>query len=1136
MDSALRSRSALEGERKPVTVLFCDIVDSTPMAESLGAERMHKLLSAFFSEALAQVHRYEGTINQFLGDGFMALFGAPITHEDHARRAILAALAIRDANEASRPDGDPPLRLRMGLNSGMVVVGKIGDNLRMDYTAIGDTTNVAARLQHEAQPGTILVSDGVARTVGAYAVLESLGLRQLKGKSEALAVHSLIRLRHADAGRQGPMLADTVETIGRSAEIAALRELVDQAAAGTGGYAGVVGDAGMGKSRLLDEARWHALHVHDGRMHWVRGQCLSFGRTLSYWPFREAIRQCFDMHDDDAEAAAFGKLHAGMARLFGTEADALLPFVAALLALTLPPHLDRQLRALDALAIGHQISRAALKLFERLAQRTALVVAFEDWHWADASSADLLEHLLPLSRRVPLLFLVAMRPETQGSADSLRRATGALELADARCREFILAPLPRQQGTQLIDRLLGGDELPGRARDMLLGRSGGNPFYLGELVRALIATRGIEHDALSGAWEITERFDSVPLPDTIQGVILARIDRLDDEAKQTLKAAAVVGRSFIYRILEAITSTRSTLDGDLAKLRLAALIDEKTLVPELEYVFTHPLIQQATYDSMVEDRRRQLHQQVAECIEQLFGGRLEHYYSILAYHFASAQDWPKARQYLALAADHADRLAADAEALELYEAVIAIAQRHSAAGLDPLHRAQLDAKIGDAHFRAGRHEKALQQFALTLGRFGERAPRSRLLLRGAVTAGLLGYMLRRFWFAGVVAPTSPMSAQHTLCCEVLEASALVHFFTEPLHSVYDSLRIAALSRGHPISRAHIFSLSLIGMTFTALGFYRSAEWCLNRGGELAKRYGEPWQRAMVDHFQAMRLHHIGASARAAKLAAGAADICWQAGNIRLWAAVIGTRIAYLYALGDPDWIVVSQSFWRVVSETSDRQAQAWALTALAMTQEHGGDFDTALDNLQRAIEIFESIPDWRFLAHALGVRSTILLRMRQLISAQVCVDQAVSLIRRHHLSGCWTTRPLLAAAEVRLASFEFAEPAQRDAARKVAGKAIDDMLRHGRRVRDEGAVEARRVAGTYAWLAGRHERARAHWEAGLETARALGARHAEARVLLERGLRSSNVADLTLAEAMFAAAQATHEQGAAQKVLRALRP
>jgi len=703
----LTARSALEGERKQVTVLFCDIANSTPLAERLGAERMHGVLNAFFEIAMEQVHRYEGTVNQFLGDGFMALFGAPIAHEDHARRAVLAALDIQRAlaERAPRvPGGDGTLGLRIGLNSGAVVVGKIGDNLRMDYTAVGDTTNVAARLQAIAEPGTVLASEGVYRATSRWVEFEALGEKELKGKSTPLRVYRAVWAHRERREGVAPGAASSeLPLIGRDAELAAIKARIERLAAGEGAILTITGDAGLGKSRLTAEA------VRVAREHGLacmEGSCLSFGRTISYWPFREAIRRHFGIAEDDREDLAWSRLRSGVELLSPEDADEMLPYLGTLLALRLPAELIERTRYLDGLSMGQQIFRSCLRLLERIAQQRPLVLVLEDWHWADESSIELLAHLLTLSGRAPVLFVIAARPTADGIAQALRRSIDADDALRDRHTSMSLAPLSSQDSHLLAEALLEGGALPVPVRSLLLDRAAGNPFFMGEIVRTLIATGALVRDKGTGEWQATARLATAPLPETIEGVILERIDRLEEEAKQVLKAAAVVGRSFFYRVLQAVTDASTALDEDLGKLQKTDLIRERQRLPELEYMFQHPLVQQATYNSLLADRKRQLHRQVGETIETLFAGRIEEFYPVLAHHFAQAEDWPKAQRYLFKAGDQAGSIAADAEALTHYQQALEAYTRVFGDHWDPRQRAVVERKMGEAFYRRGDHELA----------------------------------------------------------------------------------------------------------------------------------------------------------------------------------------------------------------------------------------------------------------------------------------------------------------------------------------------------------------------------------------------------------------------------------------------
>ena len=372
----LSARSALEGERKQVTVLFCDIADSTTLAARLGPDRMHRVLNAFFASALEVVHRFEGTVNQFLGDGLMALFGAPLTHEDHPRRAVLAAMAIRDAvRKASaqwldEPDG---LRIRIGLNTGAVVVGKIGDNLRMDYTAVGDTTNVAARLQAEAEPGTIVIGEEVLQHVRRHVQVTPLGMRRLKGKPDPVPLY---RIEHELNKGANPASSAPTPLVGRQKEVAEIcRSLDDLAERHQGCILTIVGDAGLGKTRLIAEARQLA---GSRSIRWLEAGCVSFGKTFNYLPFREALRQGFGLDEEEGEERNLERVRMALIDLFDADIDQILPFIARIMSLPIDDSTISPLAAQEGAVVGPQIFRSMINVLERVAARSPVALVFED--------------------------------------------------------------------------------------------------------------------------------------------------------------------------------------------------------------------------------------------------------------------------------------------------------------------------------------------------------------------------------------------------------------------------------------------------------------------------------------------------------------------------------------------------------------------------------------------------------------------------------------------------------------------------------------------------------------------------------------------------------------------------------------
>jgi class 3 adenylate cyclase len=406
-EKILTSRSALEGERKRVTVLFCDIANSTPLAESLGAERMHGLLGRFFELALGEVHRYEGTANQFLGDGLMALFGAPLAHEDHARRAVLAALGIQRAlrergAELELPPGQE-LSLRMGVNTGLVVVGKIGDNLRMDYTAVGDTTHLAARLQQLAEPGTILVSQVTSRQVRGYVNLESVGPPQVKGIAEPVPAHKVLGLGPRRSPLEGLGERPLAQFVGRQRELADLHELLAQVEGGQGQVAGIVGEPGVGKSRLLYELRQS---LAGSRVTYLDGRCLSYGSNIPYLPVMDQFRNNCAIADTDSPEVMADKVRVALQEV-GMDPDDGAPYLLHLLGLKAGAE---RIDVLTAEAIKARTFETLQQMSLRGSRRRPLILAIEDLHWIDNASEEYFASLVENLAGASILLLTTYRP------------------------------------------------------------------------------------------------------------------------------------------------------------------------------------------------------------------------------------------------------------------------------------------------------------------------------------------------------------------------------------------------------------------------------------------------------------------------------------------------------------------------------------------------------------------------------------------------------------------------------------------------------------------------------------------------------------------------------------------------------
>jgi class 3 adenylate cyclase len=657
-EKILTSRSALEGERKQVTVLFADVSGFTSLSERLDPEDVHGLMTRTFELMLAEIHRYEGTVNQFLGDGIMALFGAPIAHEDHARRAVHTAVAIRDAlsgyrEELTRQRGID-FQVRQGLNTGLVVVGSIGSDLRMDYTAVGDTTNVAARLQQTARPGSIVIAEATHRLIAGYFHARPLGELRLKGKTESVWAWEITAAREARSRLEVEAERGLTALVGREREMATLWDCFEKARAGQGQMAFIVGEPGIGKSRLLYE-----LHRRVGdQAGWLEGRCVSFGQAMPFHPLIDLLRRRLGIEDTDDEAPVLDKIETGITPL-GEDLRPTLPYVRYLLGVdpgdAAVPRMDPQERR-------GELFHALRRLLLREAERRPQVIVYEDVHWTDKATEEyltLVADSLPASR---VLLVLTYRPgygHPFGERSyQTRIVPGALSTGDS---------------VTMVRTMLAAERLPEGLQALIARKGEGNPFFVEELIKSLREAGSIRPGG--DGWLLTERPEDLLVPDTIQDVIAARIDRLPEAAKRVLQAASVIGRRFGRRLLDRIVEPGTRTETVLRELIALELIYETRVFPEPEYTFKHALTQDVAYGSLLLQRRKELHRLIAVTLEELYGDRLAEQYELLAHHFEKAEAWEKAFDYLMQAADKAARGFATRDAIALYDAAEAMVDR-----------------------------------------------------------------------------------------------------------------------------------------------------------------------------------------------------------------------------------------------------------------------------------------------------------------------------------------------------------------------------------------------------------------------------------------------------------------------------
>jgi class 3 adenylate cyclase/pimeloyl-ACP methyl ester carboxylesterase len=627
-EKILTSKAALEGERKQVTVLFADLKGSMELLADRDPEEARKLLDPVLERMMDAVHRYEGTVNQVMGDGIMALFGAPVAHEDHAVRACYAALRMQDdvkrySLQTRRTQG-VDIQIRVGLNSGEVVVRSIGSDLHMDYTAVGQTVHLAARMEQFGTPGSIRVTAGTLRLAEGFVEVRSLGLVPVKGLAEPVEVFELAGPGTARTRLQAAATRGLTHFVGRDAEIEHLRRVLSLAAAGHGQVVAIVGEAGVGKSRLVHEFT-HSHRAQDWLI--LEAASVSFGKATRYLPVIDLLKGYFKIGERDDHREMRDKV---LGRVLGLDRT-LEPMLPPLLALLDVPTEDRAWQNLDPPQRRQHTLDAIKRLLLRESRVQPLLLVFEDLHWIDSETQALLDSLVESLGSARVLLLVNYRPEYEPRWGSKTFYT-----------QLRLDSLPVESTAELLQALLGPDPGLEPLTRMLAKR--GNPFFLEETVRTLVEAGALAGER--GAYRLTRPVESLQVPPTVQTILAARIDRLLPEEKQLLQAASVVGKDVPYAILAAIAEQpEAVLQRGLAHLQEAEFLYGTRLFPDLEYTFKHALTHEVTYGSLLGDRRRVLHRRIGELLEESSGDRLPEVFERLALHFYRGEVWDKAVHY-----------------------------------------------------------------------------------------------------------------------------------------------------------------------------------------------------------------------------------------------------------------------------------------------------------------------------------------------------------------------------------------------------------------------------------------------------------------------------------------------------------
>jgi class 3 adenylate cyclase/tetratricopeptide (TPR) repeat protein len=651
-EKILTSKTALEGERKQVTVLFADVRGSMELFADHDPEETRKLLDPVLEHMMEAVHRYEGTVNQVMGDGVMALFGAPIAHEDHAVRACYAALRMQEtvkhyAEGVRRAEGIP-IQIRVGLNSGLVVVRSIGSDLRMDYSAVGQTTNVAARMEQMATPGAINIPADTLALAEGYVQVRPLGPMKVKGLELPLEVFEIIGASAVRSRLHATAARGLSRFVGRAAEMEQLNQALERTRSGHGQLVAVVGEPGVGKSRLYWE--FTRSHRTQGCLVLESGS-VSYGKATAFLPILDLLRAYFRIENADDPRMTSEKITGKLLSLD----RAFEPWLSALLWLLDIAVEDAQWQRLDPTQRRFRALEGVKRLLVRESQIQPLVVIFEDLHWIDAETQALLDSLVESLPTARLLLLVNYRPEYQ---NPWTRKTYY--------RQLSIDPLPPESADELLSALLGNNAGLLPLKQLLIERTDGNPFFLEESVRTLVETRVLSGER--GAYVLTNASHIFQIPNTAQAILAARIDRLSADDKRLLQAASVIGKDVPFALLQRIAELpEEHLREGVAHLQSSEFLYEAKLFPDVEYTFRHALTHDVAYDSLLHDRRRTLHAQIMHAMETLYSQRLNEHVEHLARHAFRGEVWEKAVIFLRQAGVKSFARSANREAATYFE-------------------------------------------------------------------------------------------------------------------------------------------------------------------------------------------------------------------------------------------------------------------------------------------------------------------------------------------------------------------------------------------------------------------------------------------------------------------------------------
>ena len=962
-EKILSQRDRIEGERKQVTVMFCDMEGFTSLSEKFGPEEIYTLMDQVYEILIHKVHDYEGTVNEMTGDGIMALFGAPIALEDAPQRAIRSALAIhREINKFSdqlkSQKKIPPLRMRIGIHTGPVVVGTLGNDLRVDFKAVGDTVNLASRMEGLADPGTTYVTEETFKLTEGLFRFESLGARRVKGKEEPVKVYQVIapstrRTRFDVSAERG-----LTPFVGREWELELLMDGFERCKESRGQAFSIISEAGVGKSRLLYEFR---KAVVNENVTFSEGKCLSYSRNVAYHPVTDILKSNFRIREGDGDFEIRRKVKEGLEVLKADEASA-LPCLLELFSvkdsgidqIPMSPEMRRK-RTIETL------TRIVLKGSEM----RPLIMAIEDLHWIDTSSEESLKHLLESISGARVFLVFTYRPEfvhTWGG----RSYHSQMNLNRLSNRESLI----------MVSHLLGTKELAPDLETLILEKTEGVPFFIEEFITSLKKLQIIERE--NNKYRLAKKIQDLTIPTTIQDVIMARVDSLPEEAKEILQKGSVIEREFSHELIKRVVELpEQELLSNLSILKDSELLYERGIYPESTYVFKHALTREVVYDAILAKRKKRLHREIGQVIEEIYTKRLEDFYEMLAYHSFRGEDWQRAQRYNRHAGLKALSLSAYKEAQGYFEKALESLTKLSRTRDRILQEIDLHFSMRAALFPLGRHEEWAEHVRAAEPLAKEVGDKARL-------ANCYNYLSTHLWTRGRHKEAIKLCEEglglaqsvgdFSVCISLMFHLGIPLLYTglykrqvELHREVAERLSGPAIFERHGLAGLpSVLARALLSWSLAELGEFEEAEERGLQGIEIAEQaknlFSTTFAYACVG--AAYLLH--GKLDGATKMLEKALALCREANVLSAFSFTAANLGHAQSLLGHPDHAlpIVAEAV-RPQKISFSIVPSAYPLTALAEAYRLQGDTEKAIQNAEEALSIFRQNGERGFAAWAL---------------------------------------------------------------------------------------------------------------------------------------------------------------------------